>query len=66
MHTIMDRNASQAYIDNALVPLVKELRNSSIPASNNSTAYADVLLGYEVFNEPEGMAMDVRLYHTYM
>jgi hypothetical protein len=65
MHTIMDSNASQAYIDKALVPLVKELRNSSVPGSNG-IAFADVLLGYEVFNEPEGMAMDVRLYHNYM
>lgn len=79
IHLIASYEATKAYIDNALAPLVKELRRDKIPGSNatssnaaaNSTAssagvsYADQLLGWEIFNEPEGNTRQKRLYHNY-
>jgi hypothetical protein len=73
---ISSAQATQAYIDSALVPLVKLLRASRLPAAaagnassagdaSTSASYADALLAYEIFNEPEGITWEKRLYHNY-
>eukprot|EP00798_Chlamydomonas_sp_ICE-L_P015634 gene15633-21741_t len=64
MHLITNKSASEAYIENALVPLVTYLRATFLDGMTNVT-YADTLIGYEVFNEPEGISLDERLFHNY-
>ncbi|MCX6131461.1 MAG: hypothetical protein NTX25_20670, partial [Proteobacteria bacterium] len=62
VHMITDDAATEAYIDKALKPLVQSLLQK-MPNSNES--YADGVLSWEVFNEPEGVSSYWRLYWNY-
>src|SRR5690242_1969729 len=66
IHMITTWTGTQAYIGHVVTPLVKHLRRTFIPSSNRTRTYADAVLAYEVFNEPEGTSWDTRLYHNYM
>ncbi len=62
LHLIEDESALQAYIDNALTPLVKAMQKN-MPGTKNP--YSDGILSWEVFNEPEGVSRYWRLYWNY-
>jgi hypothetical protein len=62
VHMINDEAATQAYIENALIPLVQAMEEK-LPRSKLS--YKDAILSWEVFNEPEGVSSHWRLYWNY-
>ncbi len=62
LHMIEDEEGTRAYIEKALIPLVKAM-DEPLPQSNKR--YRDAILSWEVFNEPEGVAWFWRLYWNY-
>jgi hypothetical protein len=63
---IEDPTATQAYIDHALVPMIRSL-DECMSQCNSDTPrrYHDNVLAWEVLNEPEGVSRDWRLYLNY-
>jgi hypothetical protein len=59
---IEDEKAMQAYINNALTPMLQAMQKK-MPGSNQT--YNDGVLSWEVFNEPEGVSTFWRLYWNY-
>jgi hypothetical protein len=59
---IEDETAMQAYINNALTPMLKAMQKK-MPGSNQT--YNDGVMSWEVFNEPEGVSAFWRLYWNY-
>jgi hypothetical protein len=59
IHMISDDRATNAYIGNALVPMLQALQQRMVPGGGR---YLDAVLAFEVINEPEGMSRYWRLY----
>ncbi|HET9240799.1 MAG TPA: hypothetical protein VFO10_26275 [Oligoflexus sp.] len=59
---IEDEKAMQAYIQNALTPMLQAMQKK-MPGSTQT--YNDGVMSWEVFNEPEGVSAFWRLYWNY-
>lgn len=64
---ITDSTLTKQYINTAVIPLVKHFKGTVMYTKGTTKyRYSDALIGYEIFNEPEGVSWETRLYHNYM
>jgi hypothetical protein len=63
IHMITTDKGTEAYIKNALTPMIQALKQPLTPQGKED--YLDAVLSWEVLNEPEGISWDWRLYHNY-
>ncbi|MFW7379644.1 MAG: hypothetical protein ACOH5I_12600 [Oligoflexus sp.] len=61
---ITDPAATDAYIQNALQPLLLAMKDC-LTDCRDGKDFHDAVLSWEVLNEPEGVSWDWRLYHNY-
>lgn len=57
-----DDRAADAYLGNALVPMLQALKEQMAPGGPR---FLDAVLAFEVLNEPEGMSRYWRLYKVH-
>lgn len=60
VHMMTDDAATAAYINAALLPMIKGLQDDAM--SPGGAPYTDAVLAWEVMNEPEGVSLYWRLY----
>jgi hypothetical protein len=59
IYMMSDDRATNAYLGNALVPMLQALQE---PMAPGGPRYLDAVLAFEIINEPEGMSKFWRLY----